>query len=166
MRCHDRTTDGAPARLVEDLRKSDRCVTWNGRGFDLPLLSLHALADGLDFSWYESRRHRFPNYKTPLWHYDMQEQLGDYGAVRLGLDRVAKLLGLGKQGMHGADVFEALAQGRREEVLAYCMNDTLITYLIYLRWSQTHGAAKGAAEAFDQTLAWAKSHSVLKEFYK
>jgi hypothetical protein len=37
-------------------------VTWNGRGFDLPVLALRALRFGLDFRWYyrgEGYRYRF-----------------------------------------------------------------------------------------------------------
>lgn len=173
MRFYDRAVDEDSVdgclglkRLAADLRAADRLVTWSGRGFDMPLLSLHALAEGVDWAWWEARRHRFPNYKTPLFHFDMQDQLSDYGAARgLSLDRVARLLGLGKQGMHGADVGAYLERGERVQVMAYCMNDVLITYLIYLRWSATHGGAAAALDAYERALTWAKQHSVLGSFY-
>ena len=49
------------------------------------------------------------------------------------------------------------------QVMAYCMNDVLITYLIYLRWSATHGGAAAALDAYERALTWAKQHSVLGE---
>jgi predicted PolB exonuclease-like 3'-5' exonuclease len=42
-------------------------VTWNGRGFDLPVLALRALRFGLDFRWYyrgEGYRYRFTEEGT------------------------------------------------------------------------------------------------------
>lgn len=153
-------------RIGLALHAANRCVGWNSRGFDLPLLSLRAMAVGADWSWYESRRHRYPNYRQPLWHYDIMDQLSDYGAARgLSLDRVAGLLGLGKQGMHGGDVFGELAAGRRAEVRDYCANDCLITYLVYLAWSASHGGATGARAAYQATLEWAAQHPILSRFY-
>jgi hypothetical protein len=169
LRVWDRAVEPEPvglARIGAVLDEARRLVTFNGRGFDMPLLSLRAMVTGTDWSWWETRRHRFPGYNKALWHYDILEQLGDYGAARgLLLDRVAKLLGLGKQGMHGADVAEALRDGRRADVAAYCANDCLITYVIYLRWYASHGGDPAAAIAADRALEWAKNNSVLSRFY-
>lgn len=155
-------------RLLSDtLKSSDRLVTWNGRGFDMPLLSLRALATGVDWSWWEQRRHRYPNYKTPLWHYDLMDQLSDYGAARgLSLDRVSRICGLaGKVDLHGGEVGAALRRGERARVRDYCARDVFLTFVLYLRWSASHGQARGAGDAERDAEAWARGNRWLAQFY-
>ena len=65
-------------------------VTWNGRGFDLPVLALRALRFGLDFRWYyrgEGYRYRF----TEEGHLDLADVISDHGAARMtSLDGAAR----------------------------------------------------------------------------
>ena len=75
-------------------------VTWNGRGFDLPVLALRALRFGLDFRWYyrgEGYRYRF----TEEGHLDLCDVLSDHGAAQ---DDVAR-----RRGAH----HRPAGQGRR-----------------------------------------------------
>ena len=61
-------------------------VTWNGRGFDLPVLALRALRFGLDFRWYyrgEGYRYRF----TEEGHLDLCDVISDHGAAQDDLAR-------------------------------------------------------------------------------
>lgn len=157
-------------KLGVELTNADRLVTWNGRGFDMPLLNLRALKHGADWSFWEGKRHRFPNYKKPLFHFDMQDQLGDYGAARsISLDRTSKLIGLpGKVGIDGGGVAEAIANGDRRKVIAYCCNDVFETYLVYLAFCNSHLAPAHAAQVqrtIDKALAWAALHEYLGDFY-
>lgn len=128
--------------LRDDFASAGRLVTWNGRGFDMPVLSCRALALGIDWSWWHQWRHRFPTYKEELKHYDLKDQIGDYGAARgFRLDRVAQLCGLpGKpDDIDGSMVSMFWQQGEehRQRVLDYCIGDVLDLYGIYLRFAQS-----------------------------
>lgn len=153
-----------------DLRASRRLVTFNGRGFDMPLLSLRAMKRGVDWSFWESKRHRFGNYKKALYHYDLQDQLGDFGAARaISLDRTAKLLDLpGKRDVCGADVFELIKAGKRREVEIYCCDDVLQTWIVYLAFCHSHLGAdhEQTQAAIDRALAFARKHEYLGELYR
>lgn len=172
MNIYDAADGNEPAaleRLAQDLRVASRLVTWSGRGFDMPLLNLRAMKHGVDWSFWDEKRHRFPNYKKPLFHYDMQDQLGDYGAARaISLDRTARLIGLpGKVGIDGGGVKEALDAGDRRRVVAYCCNDVFETYMVYLAFANSHlGGGAQAQRVVDAAFAWAKADDYLGEFYR
>ena len=157
----------ALTRLGKDLKAADRLVTWNGRGFDMPLLNLRAMRYGVDWSFWKSRRHRFPNYKKPLYHYDLQDQLGDYGAARsISLNRASKLIGLpGKVGISGGDVEDSIKRGDRDSVIAYCCNDVFETYMVYLAYVNSHLGGNRVQAFVDASMAWAKQYEYLKRFY-
>ena len=127
-------------------------VTYNGRNFDLPVMELQALKHGISAPAYFNERfgHRYRFGQDG--HYDLQDFLTNYGAVRLrgGLKSLARLLDLpGKSDMHGALVQGYWENGRLEEINTYCMQDVLLTYLLFLRVElsrgridrQTHDAA-------------------------
>jgi predicted PolB exonuclease-like 3'-5' exonuclease len=155
-------------RIAKDLLVADRLATWNGRGFDMPLLNLRAMRYGVNWSFWPDRRHRFPNFKTGLHHYDMQDQLGDYGAARsISLDRTSKLMGLpGKVDIDGAEVFEALKRGERRRVIAYCHNDVFENYYVYLGYIRSHfGGGEAMTRLMEAALEWARTNEFLAEFY-
>ena len=172
LKVYDRGDDDETAALAElgaDLRWAKRLVTFNGRGFDMPLLSLRAMKRGVDWSFWDRCRHRFGNYKKALFHYDLQDQLGDFGAARaISLDRVAKLLELpGKREVCGGDVFEMIEAGNRERVVSYCCDDVLQTWLVYLAFCHSHLGADGeqTQAAINRALAYARGHEHLAELY-
>ena len=110
-------------------------VTFSGRNFDLPVLELQALRLGLAVPRYfnEGRRYRGRNADR---HYDLYEFFSNSGAYRLrgGLDILGRLAGLaGKTGMDGSEVQGAWEAGRLKEIDAYCRDDVLQTYLLFLR---------------------------------
>jgi predicted PolB exonuclease-like 3'-5' exonuclease len=122
-------------------------VTWNGRGFDLPVINLRSLMHGIPCKWYYSDRDVRYRYSTE-GHLDLMDFLGDYGAARnMKLGDVARLVGLpGKTGeVRGSsihDVYrETLARagdsefcvGKMAGVARYCLQDSLQTALIFLR---------------------------------
>jgi hypothetical protein len=108
-----------------------RMVTFNGRGFDLPLLELAAFRYGIPARDYcQSSRNRF---NGPI---DLMDWMTNFGAYRLagGLDLLAKLIGKpGKMGLTGDRVYELIREGRTQEVNDYCLCDTLDTYFVFLR---------------------------------
>jgi predicted PolB exonuclease-like 3'-5' exonuclease len=124
--------------LAADFRKAGRLVTWNGRSFDMPIISCRAMALGLDWAWWHRWRHRYPRSGRPLMHYDLQDQLGDEGAARgIRLDRIAKMCGLkGKpEDIDGSKVEAEWSAGNRQRVADYCVGDVLDLYEIYLRFA-------------------------------
>jgi predicted PolB exonuclease-like 3'-5' exonuclease len=109
-----------------------RLITFNGRGFDLPLLELAAFRYGANLRehFYNSRR-RFES-----WHLDLLDWLTNYNAYRLvgGLNLLSKLLGNpGKMNIQGDQVYRLHLEGKTQEINDYCMFDTLDTYFVFLR---------------------------------
>jgi predicted PolB exonuclease-like 3'-5' exonuclease len=109
-----------------------KLVTFNGRGFDLPLLELAAFRYGYSArEYFYSRGSRFNGNNIDLFDW-----LSNYGACRLsgGLNLLAKMLGKpGKMEMAGDQVYALWREGRTREINDYCMFDTLDTYFVFLR---------------------------------
>ncbi len=109
-----------------------RLVTFNGRGFDLPLLELAAFRYGVSARDYfqRSRKERYNG------HLDLMDWLSNYGACRPagGLNLLSKLLGKpGKMGIAGDQVYAMYQAGKKQEINDYCMCDVLDTYFVFLR---------------------------------
>ncbi len=132
-----------PRKIVEEFwsgvctyrskwRERMRLVTFNGRGFDLPLLELAAFRYGLAArEHFLSRSRRYEG-----WHLDLMDWLTNYGATRLtgGLNLLSKLLGKpGKMAVQGNQVYDMFRQGQLQAINDYCMFDTLDTYFVFLR---------------------------------
>lgn len=123
-------------------------VSWNGSGFDLPVLHYRSLLHSLTARRYwetgeNDSSFRFSNYLSRFhWrHMDLMDILSAFqGRGRASLDDVATLLGFpGKVGMHGSQVWSAYLAGAVKEIRDYCETDVLNTYLIYLRFELLRG---------------------------
>jgi hypothetical protein len=117
-------------------------VTWNGRGFDLPVLALRALRFGLDFRWYyrgEGYRYRF----TEEGHIDLCDVISDHGAAKMtSLDGAARTIGLpgkGKDGVDGSQVEGLYNAGQPEVLRRYCLSDVAQTAFLFLRYKLVAG---------------------------
>jgi hypothetical protein len=139
-------------------RYAPTLVSWNGSGFDLPVLNYRALAHGLSAARYweigdGDRDFRYNNYLARYhWrHVDLMDVLSAYGASgRASLDHIAQLLKLpGKLGMSGADVWPAYRRGEIGAIRNYCETDALNTYLIYLRFQVLRGGLDAKAHAYE-----------------
>lgn len=110
-------------------------VTFNGRGFDLPVLELAAFRFGISVRGYFNERHgRRARYGRQ--HLDLHDWLSNHGAcpVAGGLDLLSKLLGKpGKMNVSGRDVQDLYREGKVQEINDYCMFDVLDTYFVFLR---------------------------------
>ena len=129
-------------------------VSWNGSGFDLPVLHHRAMLCGVCAARYwdwgdDDREFRYNNYLSRYHtrHLDLMEVLACYQPrTSAGLDEMARLCGFpGKLGMHGSEVHGAFNAGRIDEIRSYCETDALNTYLLYLRFQQLRGTL-GAGE--------------------
>lgn len=115
-------------------------VSFNGRGFDLPVLELAALRHGCPIPRYfnEGYRHR----SSDDAHYDLYDFLTNSGmySVRGGFHLLAQLIGLpGKGDVDGARVQELWEAGRLADIHAYCRRDVIQTYFLFLRLEMMRG---------------------------
>ena len=129
-------------------RYTPTLVSWNGSGFDLPVLHYRALRHGIQAHRYwemgdEDQSFRWNNYLSRFhWrHVDLMDVLAGFqGRGRVRLDSMAQLLGLpGKLGMKGEEVWAAYLDGRAADIRNYCEADVLNTYLVYLRFELMRG---------------------------
>jgi len=123
-------------------------VSWNGSGFDLPVLHYRMLRHGISSPAYwdtgeRDRDFKWNNYlnRYHARHVDLMDVLAAYqGRGRASLEHVSLLLGLpGKLGMSGEQVFEFWKAARLAEIRAYCETDVLNTYLVWLRFQLARG---------------------------
>jgi predicted PolB exonuclease-like 3'-5' exonuclease len=146
-------------RFFEGIEKySPDLVSWNGSGFDLPVMHYRALFNGVEAARYwemgeGDQSFKWNNYISRFhWrHLDLMDVLSGFQArATAKLDEVAQLCGLpGKLGMDGGQVWPAVRDGRIGEVRDYCETDALNTYLLALRFDRMRGlldAAELAAE--------------------
>ena len=123
-------------------------VSWNGGGFDLPVLHYRALLHGIAAPRYwdsgdDDRDFKWNNYLSRYHarHTDLMDVLSGYQARAVApLDEVASMLGFpGKMGMDGSKVWDAYLAGGIEDIRNYCETDVLNTYLVYLRFELMRG---------------------------
>jgi hypothetical protein len=128
-------------------------VSWNGAGFDLPVMHYRSLLHSVAAPRYwevgdTDRAFRYNNFINRFhWrHIDLMDILSGFQPrARAPLHEVALLLGLpGKLGMKGSDVWDSYRNGQINEIRNYCETDVLNTYLIYLRFEQFRGNLTGA----------------------
>jgi 3'-5' exonuclease len=129
-------------------RYTPTLVTWNGGGFDLPVIHYRALLHGISAPRYwetgdDDREFRYNNYLSRYhWrHLDLMDVLAGFQMrANAPLDEVASLLGFpGKMGMSGAKVWDAYLAGDIRGIRNYCETDVLNTYLVYLRFERLRG---------------------------
>jgi predicted PolB exonuclease-like 3'-5' exonuclease len=133
-----------------------RLISWNGSGFDLPVLHYRALKHRLAAPRYwdtgeRDKEFKYNNYLSRYHnrHIDLMDVLNLYQARgQAPMDEIAQLLGFpGKQVLHGSAVAQAYSEGRLLEIRQYCEMDVLNTYLIYLRFEEMRGLL--SKEAYD-----------------
>ncbi len=129
-------------------RYSPRLVSWNGSGFDLPVIHYRSLLYPINAAHYwetgqNDNSFRYNNYLSRYHerHTDLMEVLAGYQPrASAPLDEIASLCGFpGKMGMSGAKVWDAYQQGEIEAIRNYCETDVLNTYLVYLNYERSRG---------------------------
>jgi predicted PolB exonuclease-like 3'-5' exonuclease len=168
-------------RFWQTFETAQTLVTFNGRGFDLPVLETRAMKYRMSLPRYFAagqstgatyRGNRYSN----LYHFDVCDFLSNFGAVyrRGSLDVLARLIGLpGKYTIAGEDVEYLFRQGRQKEINQYCTTDVIQTYLLFLRVELLRGkldpvaydgAVNAAREDLVQRACSAGSENFLTEF--
>jgi len=138
-------------------------VSWNGGGFDLPVLHYRGLRHGVEAGKYwdlgeDDREFKWNNYisRYHMRHLDLMDLLAMYSPKNNApLDALAKLCGFpGKLGMDGSQVYAQYLAGQTEDVRRYCETDVMNTYLVYCRFQKMRG---GLTEAeYEQEMAFVK----------
>jgi len=153
------TLDDPEEKLVHDFfrvidKYTPQLVSWNGGGFDLPVLHYRALIHGVTASRYwemgnEDRDFKWNNYLSRYHsrHLDLMDLLAMYtGRANAPLDDLAKMCGFpGKLGVDGSQVWTLFQKGRLSEIRDYCETDVVNTYLVYCRFQLMRGEMTQAA---------------------
>jgi len=136
-------------RFFEGIEKyTPQLVSWNGSGFDLPVLNYRALLHGVPAARFwdmgeDDREFKWNNYISRYHsrHLDLMDVLAMYqGRGNAPLDQMALLLGLpGKLGMDGSKVWDAFQRGELAAIRNYCETDVANTYLLYQRFQLVRG---------------------------
>ncbi|HAT03539.1 MAG TPA: 3'-5' exonuclease [Candidatus Magasanikbacteria bacterium] len=112
---------------------ANKFVTFNGRGFDCPVLMLRSAMLQVK----PSRNLMTYRYSTET-HVDLLEQLTFYNATRkFNLDFYCKAFGIESPKSHGVtghDVGPMFKNGEYEKIARYCAGDLHATRELYLRW--------------------------------
>ncbi|KTD16158.1 3'-5' exonuclease [Legionella jordanis] len=124
-------------------------VSWNGCGFDLPVLHYRSLLHGISAPTYwengENQQHfRWNNYLNRFHyrHLDLMDVLAAYQNKAFApLNEISFMLGFpGKMGMSGGKVWDEYRAGHIKKIRDYCETDVLNTYCVYLRFELMRGS--------------------------
>lgn len=127
---------------------SPTLVSWNGSGFDLPVLQYRALFHGINAQRYfeigdDDREFRYNNYLSRFhWrHIDMMDVLAGFQPrASASLSDIARLCGFpGKLDVDGSAVQTLWDEGNISDIRNYCETDVLNTYLVFLRFERLRG---------------------------
>ena len=137
------------SRFFDGIEKySPQIISWNGNGFDLPVLQYRGLVQGVAAARYwdmgeDDREFKWNNYISRYHsrHLDLMDLLARFQPrANVPLDELAQLIGYpGKVGMSGGKVWEKYQNGEVGEIRNYCETDVVNTYLVYLRFQLMRG---------------------------
>jgi len=157
-------------RFYDGIEKfTPQLISWNGGGFDLPVLHYRGLINGAvaprywemgEGDYRDARDFKWNNYigRYHMRHLDLMDLLAMYQPrASAPLDQLAKLMGLpGKQSMAGDAVWPAWLDGRIDDIRDYCETDVVNTYLVYLRFQKMRGMLTPAEH--DTEVAFVREH--------
>ena len=141
-------------RFFEGVEKyTPQLVSWNGGGFDLPVLHYRGMLHNVraarywdqgDGDYNDSRDFKWNNYigRYHARHLDLMDLLSLYQLRAVApLDDIARLFGFpGKIGLDGSQVWQAWRDGKISTIRSYCESDVANTYLVFLRFQLMRGA--------------------------
>ena len=140
-------------------------ISWNGKGFDIPVLNYRAIIHGLSAPsfWDQgegNRENKFNNYLNRYHrkHLDLMDLLSNFSSRSFAsLDHIARLSGFpGKLGEEGGKVWNQFLEGKEIEVKAYCETDVVNTYLVYLKYLKLTGSV--SKEEYEDSILEIKSY--------
>ncbi len=154
-----------------------RFVSFNGRGFDMPVLKYAAMKHQVEAGWFYKMGDKWNNYNQRYsldWHCDLADAFSDFGAsARVKMNELCAAFNLpGKIGVDGSQVMSMFDEGKIKEIRDYCESDVINTYLLYLIYQHHNGSlsknsfdkCKNELKLFLQSKVNSKSH--FAEFLK
>ena len=117
-------------------------VSFNGGGFDLPVLRYRALALGLSVPGLFHGGRRDYWYRFGRDHIDLCDMLAGFGAsARPSLNEMAALLGVPAKldGIDGSQVEAFADAGRLDDIASYCLGDVITSFRLLLRLALVRG---------------------------
>ncbi len=129
-------------------QRTPTIVSWNGSGFDLPVIHYRTLKNKVSAPGYWEKgdnngAFRYDNYLSRYHdrHTDLMDVLASYNHnAAASLQDIAMLLGFpGKMGMDGSQVLDEYQNNNLAGIRDYCDTDVLNTYLIFLRYQLMRG---------------------------
>jgi len=148
-------------RFFDGIEKyTPQIISWNGGGFDLPVLHYRAMIHGVQAPRYwdlgdDDREFKWNNYisRYHMRHLDLMDVVAMYQPrANAPLDDIARLCGFpGKLGMDGSKVWEAYKAGEIEAIRNYCETDVANTHLVFLRFQLMRGVL--TPEAYQREVA-------------
>jgi predicted PolB exonuclease-like 3'-5' exonuclease len=136
-------------RFFDGIEKyTPQIISWNGGGFDLPVLHYRAMINKVQAPRYwdlgeDDKEFKWNNYisRYHTRHLDLMDLLAMFnGRANAPLDEIAQLCGFpGKLGMDGSKVWNAYLAGEIEAIRNYCETDVANTHLVYLRFQLMRG---------------------------
>jgi len=137
-------------------------VSFNGRHFDFPVLELQALRYGCQASRYFNEKYGHRYRYSEERHYDLLDFLSNAGTYRIrgGFNLLTHLIGLpGKTWIDGSMIQGLWEAGQLATIHAYCRQDVIQTYFLFLRLELMRGRLTPSA----YQAAWEASSPFLKE---
>ncbi len=140
----DAVSDDAETTLIETIfgflgTPDCRIISWNGIGFDLPMIYKRAMVLGIDpGQWGAPPLTTWTvRYRTDR-HYDLMQIWGGWQSNKWAkLDTVARMI-LGEHKTEGIDVmtFPVLMESEegRAKIAEYCLQDTRLTFRLWDRF--------------------------------
>ena len=130
---------GSEKEILEKFWKaisfSHKFITFNGRGFDCPVLMLRSAMLGV-----KPTKNLAPYRYSTDAHVDLLEQLTFYNAYRkFNLDFYCKAFGIKSpksEGVDGHEVLPLFQAGKCKEIAEYCAGDLRATKELYIRWKE------------------------------
>ena len=123
-------------------------VSWNGTGFDLPVIHYRALLHQVTSKIYWETGERVSEFKWNNYlnryhnrHIDIMDLLSGYQkSAVVSLDDIATMLGFpGKMVLTGDQVLDCYLAQDLQKIRNYCEIDVLNTYLVFLRLQYIRG---------------------------
>jgi DNA polymerase elongation subunit (family B) len=126
----------------ETIQRYDQFITFNGRSFDCPFLTLRSALLGI-----KPTRNLMPYRYSGKEHCDLLEQLTFYGVARkYNLDFFCKAFAIPTpkdKGFTGLDLAEMFKAKKFREIAEYCMGDVRATAALYRKWDEFMNFEKG-----------------------
>jgi predicted PolB exonuclease-like 3'-5' exonuclease len=142
-------------------RYTPQLVSWNGGGFDLPVLNYRSLVNQVVAARFwdmgeDDREFKWNNYisRYHLRHLDLMDLMAMYQPrASAPLDELAQLCGFpGKLGMDGSQVWNAFQRGEIQAIRDYCETDVMNTWLVFLRFQLMRGTMTPAVYAEEEKI--------------